>query len=461
MYRIEKDSLGSIKVPQECYWGAQTQRAVENFQIGHQKIPSIAITLFAHHKAACAMANSELRLLDPELATVIVKVCDEIIQGKFHNQFPLGVWQTGSGTQTNMNVNEVIANRGNEILGNPLGSKSPIHPNDHVNMGQSSNDNFPTVMHLSTHAVLRDTLCDSLAKLESLLLRKAKEFSNIISLGRTHLQDATPIRLSQHFTTFAAHIHALIPQLQVMTEALLEIPQGGTAVGNGINTHKKFAATFCKMMSKRIKVKVRPLKNPSEAMAHHELFQRLAGLLTNIASSVMKMANDIRLLSSGPRCGFGELILPANEPGSSIMPGKVNPTQIEALTMICAHVIGLCAGTTTAMTHGHLQLNVFKPLILFHTIESITLLHEGIVSFISHCLKDMAVNTRQTAKHLEQSLMLVTALSPHIGYDKAAQIALYAYDKNLSLKEAAMHLELLSSQDYDRWVRPESMLGES
>lgn len=459
MYRVEKDSLGDVLVAHDRYWGAQTQRALDNFRIGHHPIPQAFITIFAHHKAACALANGDLKLMGANLVNAIVQACDDIVRGQLNDHFPLGIWQTGSGTQTNMNLNEVIANRGNEILGHPLGAKSPIHPNDHVNLGQSSNDNFPTVMHASALLAMHTTMIPALRDVSAQLRTQAASCENLITIGRTHLQDATPIYLRQHFETFADHIDALEHQTTDIIKSLSFVPQGGTAVGNGLNTDKAFAGIFCQHMSQRLGVTLYPMKNPSSAMAHHEVFQRLAGWLTNVATTLMKIANDIRLLSSGPRCGFAELQLPANEPGSSIMPGKVNPTQIEALTMICAHVVGLGSTTTMASSHGHLQLNVFKPLIIHNTLESIHLLSEGIDSFIKHCLVGLTPNKAHLHKHLEQSLMLVTALSPHIGYDKSAAIALEAYHNNLSLKEAAVGLGYVTAQEFDLWVRPENMLG--
>lgn len=456
--RKEKDALGWVELPADCYWGAQTQRAIDNFQIGHQRFPATFIHIFAHHKAACAETNMALGLLPPKLAKAIIKACEDIIKGLWDSQFPLVVWQTGSGTQTNMNMNEVIANLANTQLGSPLGTKFPVHPNDHVNMGQSTNDNFPTVMHVSVSLALQKQLLPILKSLEKTLRQKAKAFSKIVAIGRTHLQDATPIRFSQHFETFANHIKTSHQHLFKLIPELCLLPQGGTAVGNGLNTSPKFTSLFCKFLSQRLHQKFKPLPNKSDAIAHHDVLQRVSSELTILASSLFKITNDLRLLASGPRCGLGEIILPANEPGSSIMPGKVNPTQIEALSMVCAQVMGYGQAINIAMTHGHLQLNVFKPLIINNILDSITLLTEGIASFIKHCLGGIKPNKAKIQAHLENSLMLVTALSPHIGYDKAAEIALHAHKNNLTLEEAAIKLGFLKKEEFQKWVDLKKMI---
>lgn len=458
--RQEQDSIGIINVSKTVYWGAQTQRSLENFKIGSEKMPSEIIMAIALIKMSAAKANVELGILKQELGDVIYKVGEEILNKKLSTHFPLSVWQTGSGTQTNMNVNEVISNRAIEILGGEIGSKDPIHPNDHVNMGQSSNDTFPSAMHIALTIATEDRLLIAMTNLENTLKEKSDEFMDIIKIGRTHLQDATPLRLGDEFSAYTEQILKAKERIQQSLYTLKGLAQGGTAVGTGINCKNGFIPIFIKYMNQITKKDFFSANNKFAALSSRDDIVNLSGTLNTLATSLMKIANDIRLLGSGPRCGIAEIILPQNEPGSSIMPGKVNPTQCEALTMICCQVIGNHTSTSIAGSSGHLQLNVCCPIIAYNVLQSIDLLTTGIESFNNNCLKGIKANTPQIEKNLKNSLMLVTALNKHIGYDNSAKIAKNAYNKNISLEESAIELNILSSEEFREKVRPESMLGE-
>ncbi|AHX11032.1 fumarate hydratase, class II [Neorickettsia helminthoeca str. Oregon] len=457
-YRIEKDSIGEINVPKKSYWGAQTQRSIENFKIGTEKIPIEVIRAIAVIKLAAARVNANEGLLRKEYLPVIEEVCNEIISEKLDDQFPLSVWQTGSGTQTNMNVNEVIANRAIEKLNGVLGSKSPIHPNDHINMCQSSNDTFPTAMRIAAVKMIGESLIPSLSYLMDVLSEKITDFEGIIKIGRTHMQDATPIPLAQEFSCFRAQLAKSKERLNENLNRLYEIPQGGTAVGTGLNTKKGFDKKIVDEISKITGVSFFPAGNKCEMIAAHDVLVELSGNLNVLATSLMKIGNDIRLLASGPRCGIGELTLPANEPGSSIMPGKVNPTQCEALTMVCTQVMGNHFTVTVAGASGQLQLNTFKPVIIYNVLQSARLLADSMKSFAEKCVCGITANKKQIRLILERSLMLVTALNKHIGYDKAASIAKLAYSKDCTLKEAAVELKLISGEEFDKIVDPETMV---
>jgi fumarate hydratase class II len=459
-HRIETDSMGEIKVPKDCYWGAQTERSRQNFKIGGETMPPELIHAFAIQKRSAALANTKLKKLPKELSNSIVKVCDEIIAGKLNGQFPLVVWQTGSGTQTNMNLNEVIANRANELLGNPLGSKKPIHPNDHVNYGQSSNDSFPTAMHIATSCSLHDLLIPALKDMHKQLLKKEKEFKKLIKIGRTHLQDATPVTLGQEFSGYATQIKLSIERIHDALKYSLKLAQGGTAVGTGMNSPHGFDKAFADEVSKYTGLSFEPAANKFEALATHDALVSVSGALNTLSVSLMKIANDIRWLGSGPRCGLGEIHLPENEPGSSIMPGKVNPTQSEALTMIACQVMGNHTTVTVAGSQGNFELNVFKPVIIYNVLQSIRLLTDGITSFTHNCLIGIEANIPQLDNNVAKSLMLVTALNTVIGYDKAAQIAKKALKEDISLKEAAIQLGHLNAKEFDSAVQPNTMLGD-
>jgi fumarate hydratase class II len=457
--RIERDSFGPIAVPADRYWGAQTQRSIELFRIGEERMPEALVRAFGLQKKAAALANMALGELNPKLGEAIVAAADEVIAGKLAAHFPLLVWQTGSGTQTNMNANEVIANRANEILGSPLGSKSPVHPNDHVNRGQSSNDSFPTAMHIAAVAEIHDRLLPGLERLQAALHQKAEEFARIVKIGRTHLQDAVPLTLGNEFGAYATQVQLGISRIQSTLARLYSVAQGGTAVGTGLNAHVAFAARFAQELARLTGRPFMPATDKFEALAAHDALVECSGALNTVAASLMKIGNDIRLLGSGPRCGLGEIHLPENEPGSSIMPGKVNPTQAEALTMVAAQVMGNHVTITVAGASGHLELNVFKPVIIYNLLQSIRLLGDAAASFADYCVAGIEPNTGRIAQLLEESLMLVTALNPHIGYDNAAKIAKHAFTNNMTLKEAAVALGLLTPEQFDRWVRPDSMLG--
>jgi fumarate hydratase class II len=457
--RIETDTMGSVKVPAERYWGAQTQRSIENFPIGGERMPEPLIRALGIQKKAAALANLALGDLDPKIGEAIVRAADEVIDGTLRDHFPLVIWQTGSGTQTNMNANEVIANRAIEILGGEVGSKTPVHPNDHVNRGQSSNDSFPTAMHIAAVSELNNRLLPALRQLHAALDAKAREFADIIKIGRTHTQDATPITLGQEFSAYATQIANGISRVQETLPRLLQLAQGGTAVGTGLNTRARFAETFVAVVCKITGMPFVTAENKFEALASHDAIVEASGALNVLAASLNKIANDLRFLASGPRSGLGEIILPANEPGSSIMPGKVNPTQCEALTQVCAQVFGNHVTITFAGASGHFELNVFKPVMIANLLHSITLLSDACMSFTVRCVSDIQVNRPRVAELLERSLMLVTALNPYIGYDNAALIAKKAHAEGKTLKEAAVELGLLTAEQFDAWVRPEEMIG--
>ncbi|HEX2859358.1 MAG TPA: class II fumarate hydratase [Alphaproteobacteria bacterium] len=457
--RTETDSMGDIAVPADAYWGAQTQRSTENFKIGGQTFTPRFVQAYAFLKRAAATVNVGLKQLDKKTADAIARACDEIIDGKLNAHFPLVVWQTGSGTQTNMNLNEVIAGRANEMATGTKGGKSPVHPNDHVNRGQSSNDTFPTAMHIAAAMALHEDLLPALAEFEKALAAKAKAWTKIIKIGRTHLQDATPLSLGQEFSAFAAQIKFARARIEEAGKAILPLPLGGTAVGTGLNSHPKFAPQVCKEVGRLTGLPFTQIDNTFFGLSGHEPLVQLSGSLKTAAVAAMKIANDIRLLGSGPRCGLNELNLPANEPGSSIMPGKVNPTQCEALSMVCCQLIGNDAAITAGGLQGHLQLNVFKPLIIHNLLQSIGLLADASRSFVEHCVDGLEPNKPAIEAHLANSLMLVTALNPVIGYDKAAQVAKKALKENLTLRDAALKLGFIDGKTFDKTVRPEDMIA--
>jgi fumarate hydratase class II len=457
-YRVEKDSMGEIQVPASRYWGAQTQRSLEHFRIGGERFTREMIRALGILKKAAAATNRDLGLLAAEKADAIVKAADEVIAGRLDDEFPLVVWQTGSGTQTNMNANEVIANRAGEILGAVRGEKR-IHPNDDVNKGQSSNDTFPTAMHIAVAEQAVSRLIPALTALRNGLDAKAKEYHSIIKIGRTHLMDATPLTLGQEFSGYVSQLDACVKKLEGQIPAVLELALGGTAVGTGLNTHPEFANRAAAAIAKETGLPFVSAPNKFSALAAHDALVDLSGTLKTTACALMKIANDIRLLGSGPRSGIGELNLPANEPGSSIMPGKVNPTQSEALTMVCAQVVGNDVATSIGGMNGHFELNVFKPLIVHNVLRSIRLLSDASLSFEEHCVRGLAVNRARIREHLDRSLMLVTALNPHIGYDNAAKVAKYAFENETTLREAVVKLGLLPAEKFDQLVRPEDMLG--
>jgi fumarate hydratase class II len=456
--RLERDTMGTVEVPADRYWGAQTERSLENFPIGTERMPLPLIHAFGLQKKAAALANISLGDLPERLGNAIVSAADEVLAGCLDEHFPLVVWQTGSGTQTNMNVNEVIANRAIELLGGELGSKTPVHPNDHVNMSQSSNDSFPTAMHIATVTEIHQRLLPALRHLRDALSERSRAFADVVKIGRTHLQDATPVTLGQEFSAYTRQIELGIARVEACLPRLYPLAQGGTAVGTGLNARPEFAERF---VSKLVELGALPFTsavNKFEALAAHDALVEVSGALNVIAASAMKIANDIRLMGSGPRSGFGEITLPENEPGSSIMPGKVNPTQAEALTMVAAQVMGNHVAITVAGSQGHLELNVFKPVIIHNLLQSIRLLADASRSFADRCVTGIEANRERIAELLHRSLMLVTALTPHIGYDKAAEIAKKAHRDQLTLKEAALALGYVSEEDFDRWVRPEDML---
>lgn len=456
--RIETDTFGEVEVMSDKYWGAQTQRSLQNFRIGNETMPVPLLKALSIIKKSAAIVNKEMQLLDSKLAEVICNVADEIIKGKLSNHFPLVIWQTGSGTQTNMNINEVISNRAIEILGGVIGSKKPIHPNDHVNMGQSSNDTFPTAMHIAAVCEINEKLLPALEYLHQALDEKAKVFSKIIKIGRTHLQDATPMTLGQEFSGYVTQIEYGIERVKSIITRLSLLAQGGTAVGTGLNAPEKFAENIAAQISKETGYNFQTAPNKFEALASNDAIVEASGALNVLAVSLNKIANDIRLLGSGPRSGLGELILPENEPGSSIMPGKVNPTQCEAITMVCAQVIGNHTTITFAGANGHFELNVFKPVIIYNFLQSIRLLSDSMRSFVDNCISGIKANEHKISKLMQESLMLVTALNPHIGYDNAAKIAKNAHKKGLTLKESALELEILTEEQFMLWVKPENMI---
>ncbi|OJW54084.1 MAG: fumarate hydratase, class II [Alphaproteobacteria bacterium 41-28] len=457
--REETDSFGPVPVPADKYWGAQTERSRQNFRIGVEIMPLPLIRALGLQKKAAALVNMELGDLDPSLGKAIVSAAEEVAAGKLDSHFPLVVWQTGSGTQTNMNANEVIANRAIELLGGKLGSKNPVHPNDHVNLSQSSNDTFPTVMHIATALEIHHLLLPALESLYKALRDKQEAFKNIIKIGRTHLQDATPLTLGQEFSGYATQIKMGIARIKNTFLHLYQLAQGGTAVGTGLNANPKFAEAFAKKIAELTGLPFVTAENKFEALASEDTMVEVSGALNVLAASLMKIGNDIRLLGSGPRCGLGELLLPENEPGSSIMPGKVNPTQCEALTMVAAQVMGNNVTVTIAGSNGQLELNVFKPVMIYNVIQSIRLLGDAVTSFTEKAIVGIVANKKRIDELLHNSLMLVTALNPHIGYDKAAEIAKKAHKENKTLLEAALDLQYLTEEQFREWVKPEVMVG--
>ncbi|SDP10549.1 fumarase, class II [Ralstonia sp. 25mfcol4.1] len=450
--RIEKDSLGDVAVPADHLWGAQTERSRQNFRIGSEKMPPSLIEAFAVLKLCAARANRELGVLKPEVADAIEKAAEEVIAGKWPNEFPLVVWQTGSGTQTNMNLNEVISNRAIQMLGGEVGSKKPVHPNDHVNASQSSNDSFPTAMHIAATRAIQQTLLPSLEKLQQTFAKKVEAFSDIVKVGRTHLQDAVPLTLGQEFSGYMTQVADAQSRLQQAMLRAMPVPQGGTAVGTGLNAPQGFAAAFARALAGYTGLPFEPAPNRYALQAAHDALADLSGALNTTASSFLKIARDFMLLGSGPRAGFAELQLPANEPGSSIMPGKVNPTQAEALAMVCCRVIGNHTTVTLANSLGTLELNAYKPVIIYSLLQSVTLLADAAASFAEHMVEGVEPDRARIQELLERSLMSVTALNPYIGYDKAAEIAKLAVKKNLSLREAAIDSGHVTNEQFDQWI---------
>jgi fumarate hydratase class II len=457
--RIETDSFGPIEVEAARYWGAQTERSRGNFKIGEEKMPVPLIRAFGIVKKAATVANVKLGLVDQGLAKHIIAAAEEIVDGTLDAHFPLAVWQTGSGTQTNMNVNEVIANRAIETLGGVMGSKTPIHPNDHVNKSQSSNDCFPTAMHIAAAIEVNQRLMPALKKLRTALDRKARAFAKIIKIGRTHTQDATPITLGQEFSGYAVQLAFGIDRIKAVLPRLYLLAQGGTAVGTGLNAKKGFDRLFAAEVARLTNLPFKTAPNKFEALASNDTMVELSGALNTLAASLFKIANDIRFMGSGPRSGLGELSLPENEPGSSIMPGKVNPTQVEALTMVCCQIFGNHTTVTVAGSQGHFELNVFKPVIIHNVLQSIRLIADAVTSFTDNCLVGIEPNRRHIAELMQRSLMLVTALAPKIGYDKAAEIAKAAHKNGTTLREEALRLGYVSEKEFDALVRPERMIG--
>ena len=457
--RTETDSMGEIDVPANRYYGAQTARSLIHFDIGTETMPREIIRGMGILKKASAMVNAELGLLPENIKDLICQAADEVIEGKLDEHFPLRIWQTGSGTQSNMNSNEVIANRAIEIAGGTIGSKDPVHPNDHVNKGQSSNDTFPTAMHISAVERIRDALIPSISTLAGSFRKKAKEFQDIIKIGRTHLMDATPLTLGQEFSGYTTQLEYALDRINGCMPRMYQIALGGTAVGTGLNSHKDFAVKVARQIAELTGCPFVTAPNKFESLAAHDAIVETSGVLKTIACSLMKIANDIRWLGSGPRCGIGEIVLPANEPGSSIMPGKVNPTQSEAMTMVAAQVIGNDTTINVGGCSGNFELNVFKPVMIYNLLQSIRLLADSCRSFNDHCVVGIEPNKTQIEKHLKSSLMLVTALNPHIGYDNAAKVAKKAYHDNSTLKEAAAALNMLTPEEFDEKVRPEKMIG--
>jgi fumarate hydratase, class II len=455
--RSETDSFGPIEVPADRYWGAQTERSRRNFRIGHDRMPMPIIRALGMVKLASAETNRELGLLDQRRARAIVRAAREVIDGKFDDHFPLVVWQTGSGTQTNMNLNEVIANRANELLGGKLGAKQPVHPNDHVNMSQSSNDSFPTAMHIAAAMRITANLVPALGELHRALRKKEKAFAGIVKIGRTHTQDATPLTLGQEFSGYAAQVESGIARLRLAVRDLYPLAQGGTAVGTGLNSKPKFARLFARHVAKITKMPFTSAANKFEALASNDAYVFAHGAINSVATGLFKIANDIRLLGSGPRSGLGELILPENEPGSSIMPGKVNPTQCEAMTMVCCQVFGNHTAITVAGSQGHFELNVYKPVLAYCMMHSIELLADVSHSFTENCIEGIRADEKRIRELMERSLMLVTALAPRIGYDDAAKVAKTAHARGTTLKEEAVRLGFVSATEFDRLVQPEKM----
>ncbi|WP_020185441.1 class II fumarate hydratase [Methylopila sp. 73B] len=459
--RTETDSFGPLEVPSDKYWGAQTQRSLQNFKIGGETMPKPLVRALGVVKRAAALANEELGVLKPEFAGAIAGAAQEVIDGKFDEHFPLVVWQTGSGTQSNMNANEVISNRAIEMLGGQLGSKKPVHPNDHVNMSQSSNDTFPTAMHIAAAEEIQNRLVPALEHLERALDAKATAFEHIIKIGRTHTQDATPLTLGQEFSGYVAQVRLGVVRAKEGLKHLLPLAQGGTAVGTGINAKIGFAETFAEKAAEITGLPFVTAPNKFEALAAHDAYVYAHGALNSIAAGLFKIANDIRFLGSGPRSGLGELILPENEPGSSIMPGKVNPTQCEALTMVCAQVFGNNAAVTFAGSQGHFELNVFKPVMAYNMLQSIRLIADASVSFADNCVVGIEADETRIADLMGRSLMLVTALAPTIGYDNATKVAKTAHKNGTTLREEAVKLGFVTAEEFDAVVRPETMIRPS
>ncbi|WP_114394565.1 class II fumarate hydratase [Oleisolibacter albus] len=456
--RIETDSFGPIEVPADRYWGAQTQRSLQNFRIGGERMPAPLVRALGIVKKAAAQANMALGALDPALGAAIAQAADEVIDGTLIDHFPLVVWQTGSGTQTNMNANEVIANRAIELLGGEMGSKTPVHPNDHVNRGQSSNDSYPTAMHIAAAEQIHHALIPALEQLHGALDAKAHAFADIVKIGRTHLQDATPLTLGQEFSGYAQQVAYGIARAKAVLPALLRLAQGGTAVGTGLNASRGFDVAFADRVADITGLPFVTAPNKFEALAAHDSIVEASGVMNTLATSLMKIANDIRLLGSGPRCGIGEISLPENEPGSSIMPGKVNPTQSEAMTMVCAQVMGNHVTITYAGATGHFELNVFKPVLIYNLLQSIRLLADASRSFTDKCVVGIEANRARIERLVQDSLMLVTALNPHIGYDNAAKIAKKAHKDGTTLVQAGIELGLLTEDQFKAWVNPADMI---
>jgi fumarate hydratase class II len=455
--RVESDSMGKIEVPANVYWGAQTQRSLIHFNIGRDTMPPELIRAFGILKKACALVNQDLGKLPADKAKLIAQAADEVIAGKLNEQFPLRIWQTGSGTQTNMNVNEVISNRAIEMAGGEMGSKKPVHPNDHVNMSQSSNDTFPAAMHIAAAERVKRALIPALRTVQEALERKAKEFNAIVKIGRTHLQDAVPLTVGQEFGGWASLIERDIKRLEMVLDGLYDLAIGGTAVGTGLNTHPEFAERAAKKIAELTGLPFRSHSNKFAALSAHDEVVFAQGALETTAASLMKIANDIRWLASGPRCGLGELTIPENEPGSSIMPGKVNPTQSEAMTMVCAQVHGATAAVGFAGSQGNFELNVFKPVIIYNFLHSVTLITDACHGFVEFMINGIEVNREKVDWYVKNSLMLVTALAPKIGYDNAAKVAHTAHVEHTSLKEAATKMGFLTGEEFDKLVRPETM----
>lgn len=461
MFRTESDSFGKLEVPSSMYYGAQSARSLINFPIGIETMPQPLIRALGIIKLSASKVNMDFNLLNDLSGNAIIKASLEVMDGKLDEHFPLSVWQTGSGTQSNMNANEVISNRAIEILGGEIGSKTPVHPNDHCNMGQSSNDTFPTAMHIAAVEEITHKLLPALKHMHNELDKKSKAFNHIVKIGRTHTQDATPITLGQEFSGYTAQMHNSIRRAESTLPALYQLAQGGTAVGTGINCIKGFDIKFAAKVAEVTKLPFKTAENKFEALAAHDAIVEASGALNTIAVSLMKIANDIRFLASGPRCGIGEISLPENEPGSSIMPGKVNPTQSEALTMISAQVMGNHTTISIAGSNGHFELNVFKPVMIYNLLQSIRLLSDGCKSFTDRCIVGIVANEDRIAKLRDESLMLVTALNPHIGYDNATKIAKKAHKDGSTLLEAALELKLLTEEEFNEWVVPSKMISPS
>ena len=458
-YRIECDSFGEIRVPADRLWGAQTQRSLQNFRISGERLPPELIHALARVKRACAAVNRDLGQLSSDKADAIVAAADEVLAGRHDGEFPLVVWQTGSGTQTNMNLNEVLANRASELMGGERGEGRRVHPNDDVNRGQSSNDVFPTAMHVAAVQALHDRLVPAIRRLRDTLAAKSEAFTDIVKIGRTHLQDATPLTLGQEFSGWVSQLDHGIAHVQASLTHLCELALGGTAVGTGLNAHPEFGARVAKELGKATRLPFVSARNKFEALAANDALVHAHGALKTLAASLTKIANDVRWLASGPRCGIGEICIPENEPGSSIMPGKVNPTQSEAMTMLCAQVMGNDVAINIGGASGNFQLNVFKPLIIHNFLQSVRLLADGAASFNDHCAAGIEPDRERIAALVHDSLMLVTALNPHIGYDKAAQIAKKAHQEGTTLRQAALALGHVTGEQFDQWVRPGAMVG--